>query len=974
MKRLKKSFHYVSETSVQSPSETTNPGPATTQLRSANVHIFRALLSLASANLLIRIAGLLNQVIVTAHFGQTATMDAYFIATSVPVLLAPLFAGAIESSVIPVYTQLRAYGSREEASRLFSTLFNILLVGLVLFTLVLLILRQPIVTFSAPGLHNTAAQRLAIALAPLTFPVLLFMIMNSFLECFLNVEGQFGWPAYVGMLVPLTTVSFVLLGGSSYGVLMLCLGTLIGQILQLGGIAFRARRAHLAYHFVLDIRSKELAAIGMVAWPSLTGALIAQAAPFVDQIFGSYLSPGSIAVINNANKLISVPVGVIFASVGRAALPYLASQAALRDMRSFKDTLRLYLWGIAIGTLLLTLFLLTLAHPIVSLLFQHGAFTAEDTNRTALTSIGFAPGLIPMALGFFMSRAFVALGKMRTLVLTTACNVIMNAIFDYLLGRLWGSFGIALATSAVYCCTMFLLFFLLHREIGPLNLLTPPRQMSEALLHLGLERYYARWRMWEEKMLTITRIPARVAWQALRLLFVIAVFGTGIAGTLSNAQYALRVAFGSILLLTLLRYRYALLLTWIAIDALIGSTLPFFSGNNFLSGLTIPTLLLLVAVPIKSALHRMPALTLLFVNLLWMLLSIGISAIGVSQFLTLWLVYLAYGTISVLMITLLTSRRLMMGIIDALLLQGLFLALYGIYGYFTKQFGLYDTNIQGLYRIGSVFAAPPTLAFFLSMMIPLSLYRTLTLKGFKQGSGILVTLVLLVALALTFTRAADFSVPVSILVMIFFIPSRKLKAWLLAGITSVGSMGILLASVSNLPLLSRFLSPDVGTLNGRTYLWSALLDHFDPTHLLGYGLNASDILLEQLQVGYGRGVIGTAPHNIFLKALFEHGIIGAALLILLLIALPQTLIARMRKTTADHRLMLAMALAVYINILVQSFFVTVIWSQQVGIYVWILLSLPFVCYWSRHEHAAKRTQTVPQKKLQPVQQEQLTHV
>ena len=77
---------------------------AAVRLKSANKYIFRALLSLASANLLIRAAGLVNQVVVTYRFGQGASMDAYFVASAIPTLLAQLLATALEASVIPVYT------------------------------------------------------------------------------------------------------------------------------------------------------------------------------------------------------------------------------------------------------------------------------------------------------------------------------------------------------------------------------------------------------------------------------------------------------------------------------------------------------------------------------------------------------------------------------------------------------------------------------------------------------------------------------------------------------------------------------------------------------------------------------------------------------------------------------------------------------------------------------------------------------
>ena len=108
------------------------------RLKSANKHIFRAMLFLGSANLLIRVGGLLNQVVVTDRFGQGAEMDAYFVAATIPILLAQLMASDLEASVIPVYVRLRAKG-RDLASTLFSSLLNILLLGIVLLTVLMLV-------------------------------------------------------------------------------------------------------------------------------------------------------------------------------------------------------------------------------------------------------------------------------------------------------------------------------------------------------------------------------------------------------------------------------------------------------------------------------------------------------------------------------------------------------------------------------------------------------------------------------------------------------------------------------------------------------------------------------------------------------------------------------------------------------------------------------------------------------------------
>ncbi|GAC1388734.1 MAG: hypothetical protein NVSMB38_00050 [Ktedonobacteraceae bacterium] len=964
-------------TGTSQPLSTTSAHLAAVQLKSANKQIFRALLSLASANLLIRVMGMLNQVVVAARFGQGAQMDAYFIASGLPVLLAQLLASALEASVIPVYAKLRSKGKKEQASRLYSTLLNLLLMSMIVVTIGMLFFHNQLVALSGPGLqHDSLA--LAESLTPYIFPVLIFMVLNSFMECLLNTEGQFGWPAYAGILVPLTTATLVVLAGKSHGILILCIGTLLGQVLQLIVIILRARQAKFVYRLVLDLRSPEIAAIGIVAWPALFSGLISQASPFVDQIFASTLGVGSISVLNNALKLISVPIGVIFASVGRAALPYLARQAAIKDMRAFKETLRLYLWAVGISTLVLTTGMIIFAHLTVEIIFQHGAFSEDDTNRTAITLIGFAIGLTPMAFGFITSRAFSALGKTRVLLYVTVFSVGANAVFDYIFGKLWGSFGIALSTSAVYACTMFILLFTLHGSIGKLYLFTPPHEVLNVVWRLGLGQYYMDWIDWKNHNLNGTRLPYNLQKKIARTIAVCVIFIAGITITIVNSLYALRIALGSLVVLALLRYKYALLLTWVVVDALIGSTITFFSGNNFLSGLTVPTLLLMFVMPIKASFKRMPILPFLFAYLTWVFASIGVSAIGVGQFFTFWLVYLDYVAVGILVINLVTTRKKFMGLIDTILLLSLFISFYGIYGFFTKQNGLYDTNIAALYRIGSVFGAPPTLAFFLSMIIPLALYRTITLQGWKRIIGILYTLVFLAALGLTFTRGALISVPLSIIVMIFFLPSRKLKIAMLSGITVIAVAIVLIALFSNLPIFTRFLNGDLTTLNGRTYLWQALLDHFDPTQLLGQGLNASDILLVNLQVGVGRGVIGTAPHNIFIGTLYDHGIIGVTLLSFVLLAIPVTLIRRMRGTTPEHRLILATTLAAFISIFIQSLEVTVVWNQQVGVYVWMILSLPFALYWNTTQEPAKQKSEImaitTQGTAQKVEEEQLVHV
>ena len=353
----------------------------------------------------------------------------------------------------------------------------------------------------------------------------------------------------------------------------------------------------------------------------------------------------------------------------------------------------------------------------------------------------------------------------------------------------------------------------------------------------------------------------------------------------------------------------------------------------------------MACVPLKQTFKRMPVLVFFLLYLLWALASIGVSSLGVPTFLTYWTELLDCVLVSVLTINLLTTRRRVLGFIDAILLVTTCIALYGIYGYFTKQNGIEDTTTS-LFRITSIFSAPPGLALLLSIVIPMALYRTIIWQGFMRIVGLMVILVLLVAIGLTFTRVAFIGVPASIAVMALFLPSRRMKIGLLSGMVALAALVILVATLANFPIFDRFFAQDVATLNGRTYLWQALLNNFDPTQLLGNGLYASNVLLLNLHVGVnGQGVIAAAPHSIWLGTLYDHGIIGLVLLILLYIALFINLIAGVRKATGEHRIVFSTALAVFVIIALQSIDSNDFWDQAISIYIWFALALPFALYW-----------------------------
>lgn len=115
-----------------------------------------------------------------------------------------------------------------------------------------------------------------------------------------------------------------------------------------------------------------------------------------------------------AAQVIQFPLGMIVVAVSSAILPALSSQAGSASLGEFKSTLT---QGMRLVTFLIvpaSVGLFILARPVVALLFQRGAFTAESTAYTAEALRAAVPGLLFAAVDQPLIFAFYARRDTRT--------------------------------------------------------------------------------------------------------------------------------------------------------------------------------------------------------------------------------------------------------------------------------------------------------------------------------------------------------------------------------------------------------------------------------------------------------------------------------------------------------------------------------------------------------------------------------
>src|SRR5262249_41731712 len=143
--------------------------------------------------------------------------------------------------------------------------------------------------------------------------------------------------------------------------------------------------------------------------PRVLGLAIVQINFIVNVNLTSGMIEGSRVALTTAWTLLFFVIGVIAQSVGTAVYPSLSTLAAANDMPGFKNRLAGAMRSVLFLAFPAMIGLILLGAPGISVLFQRGAWTAEDTAATAWALAFFALGIAGHCLLEVLSRAFYAL-------------------------------------------------------------------------------------------------------------------------------------------------------------------------------------------------------------------------------------------------------------------------------------------------------------------------------------------------------------------------------------------------------------------------------------------------------------------------------------------------------------------------------------------------------------------------------------
>jgi putative peptidoglycan lipid II flippase len=405
---------------------------------------------------------------VAAYLGAGPIADAFFIAFKFPNFFRRLFAeGAFNAAFVPMFAGLVATSGRAAAKRFAEDAMAVLLAALFLL-LILAELAMPVIMRGlAPGFVSDPAKfALAVDLTRITFPYLLFISLVSLQGGVLNSLDRFGAVAFTPVLLNLCLIGSLigLAGLAPTPGHALAWGVAGAGVAQFLWLAWATGRADMALSLPWPRPTPEVKRLLTLMLPAALGAGVVQVNLLIDIVIASLLPTGAVSYLYYADRIYELPLAVIGIAIGTALLPALSRQARRGETAAAVATLNRGLEAALLLSLPATAALVVLPLPIISVLFERGAFGAAEASATAAALAAYAVGLPAYVLIKVLTPGFYAREDTRTPVKIAVVAVVLNTSVALALMGPLAHVGIALATAVSAWVNVAALAVVLHRR------------------------------------------------------------------------------------------------------------------------------------------------------------------------------------------------------------------------------------------------------------------------------------------------------------------------------------------------------------------------------------------------------------------------------------------------------------------------------------------------------------------------------
>ena len=409
--------------------------------------LIKNILTVGGWTLLSRGAGFARDMMMAAYLGSGPVAEAFLVAFSLPNMFRRFFAeGAFNMAFVPMFAKKLESG--EDAAGFARDAYNGLMAVLVAVAVLGTLAMPWLVWAMASGFAGDARFDLAVAYGQIGFSYILFISLVALLSGVLTSHGRFTEASFVPVLMNLLFIAAMFAAdrmGWDMG-LTLAWTVPVTGVAQWGFTLWSARR--LGYRFPLRLPrlSPDLRRLAVIAAPAVLAGGVVQINLLVGRQVASF-TEGAVAWLSYADRLYQLPLGVVGIAIGTVLLPDLSRRLRAGDADGGNASLNRGAEFALALTLPAAVALMVIAGPLCSVLYQRGAFSADDAQSTATALAIYGAGLPAFVLHKVLQPLFYAREDTRRPFHYALVSMLTNAGLAVSLMPLLGFAAAALATT-----------------------------------------------------------------------------------------------------------------------------------------------------------------------------------------------------------------------------------------------------------------------------------------------------------------------------------------------------------------------------------------------------------------------------------------------------------------------------------------------------------------------------------------------
>lgn len=334
-----------------------------------------ATIALATATVIGKVATFAQEGAVAAIFGATRNVDVIVTARLIPSFVSGAISAPVAIGLVPIVQGLlknESLGSLRAVIRLTLIASAAMMAAAAAATLSLGGVILPAI---APG-YAEPERALVSHLMYAAFPIGLLDAWGVVLLGILQAQGRFRLGALVSVAAALIGVTSVVVLGRLFGIWGVMAGWGIGSGTQVVSLLSLNRLPPVNS---LSPPMQDVRRMVVAAFPVIVLALVANVVTFVDRALSSQLGSGAVAIINWAQKVYNLPIGLAIVPLATAAYPFLTGDRG--SSQRTENRVALSIAALLFATLPASWILLVLRADIASVLFVRGGFSESDAAR-----------------------------------------------------------------------------------------------------------------------------------------------------------------------------------------------------------------------------------------------------------------------------------------------------------------------------------------------------------------------------------------------------------------------------------------------------------------------------------------------------------------------------------------------------------------------------------------------------------------